>query len=68
MERKHISVDCQTCEMLDTATCADCIVTYICNREPEQAVIISMDEWRSMRSLNAAGLLPELQHKQRKTL
>ena len=29
-----------------------------------EVVVISMEEWRSMRSLNKAGLLPELQHKQ----
>jgi PHD/YefM family antitoxin component YafN of YafNO toxin-antitoxin module len=50
--------------MKDTVTCSDCIVTYICDRKPEEAVVISMEEWRSMRSLNKAGLLPELQHKQ----
>ena len=51
--------------MKDTVTCSDCIVTYICNREPEEAVVISIEEWRSIRSFNKAGLLPELQHAQR---
>ena len=64
MEENYISIDCRTCIMKDTVTCSDCIVTYICDRKPEQAVVISMEEWRSMRSLNKAGLLPELQHKQ----
>ncbi len=49
--------------MKDTVACSDCIVTYICDRKPEEAVVISMEEWRSMRSLNKAGLLPESQHK-----
>ncbi len=66
MEKNHLSIDCGTCEMLDTVTCLDCVVTYICGREPNEAIIISMDEWRSIRSLNAVGLLPELQHKQLK--
>jgi len=63
MKENYISVNCETCVMKDTATCADCIVTYICDRKPEDAVVISMEEWRSMRSLNKAGLLPGLQHK-----
>ncbi len=66
MKENYLSIDCGTCEMLDTATCLDCVVTYICGREPNEAVIISMDEWRSMRSLNEVGLLPELRHKQPK--
>ena len=64
MEENYISIDCRTCIMKDKVTCSDCIVTYICDRKPEEAVVISMEEWRSMRSLNKAGLLPELQHKQ----
>ena len=65
MDKNYISVDCRTCVMKDTVTCSDCIVTYICNREPEEAVVISIEEWRSIRSFNKAGLLPELQHAQR---
>ncbi|MDG1845833.1 MAG: hypothetical protein P8J01_05500 [Acidimicrobiales bacterium] len=64
MTENYLSVDCGTCEMIHTTTCKDCLVTYICDREPNEAVVISMDEWRSIRSLTGAGLLPDLQHKE----
>ena len=61
-----IEVDCATCVVRDTDACNDCLVTYICDREPGDAVIITMDELRAMRTLNEAGLVPGLRH-QRQT-
>lgn len=55
-------VDCATCVARNSIACDDCLVTYICDREPGQAVIISMDELRSMRALSDAGLVPALKH------
>ena len=57
-----IEVDCDTCVMRATAACDDCLVTYICNREPDEAVIVTIDELRSMRMLSEAGLVPSLKH------
>ena len=47
-----IEVDCATCVVRDTDACDDCLVTYICDREPGDAVIITIDELRAMRTLN----------------
>lgn len=58
-----IVVDCDTCVMRATAACDDCLVTYICDREPEQAVVITIDELRAMRTLSEAGLVPGLKHR-----
>ena len=58
-----LTVDCGVCVMRETAACEDCLVTYICDREPEEAVVITIDELRSMRSLSQAGLLPGLKHR-----
>lgn len=55
-------VDCATCVARNSIACDDCLVTYICDREPGVAVIISMDELRSMRALSNAGLVPALKH------
>ena len=39
-----IEVDCATCVVRDTDACDDCLVTYICDREPGDAVIITIEE------------------------
>lgn len=57
-----IEVDCATCVMRETDACGDCLVTYICDREPGDAVIITLDELRAMRTLTEAGLVPDLRH------
>lgn len=55
-------IDCATCVARHSDACDDCLVTYICDRKPGEAVIISMDEFRSMRTLSNAGLVPTLKH------
>ena len=62
MRENYLSVDCESCPLLETAACEDCLVTFICDRDPRAAVVISLDEWRSMKSMTKAGLLPELRH------
>lgn len=58
-----IEVDCDTCVMRATDACGDCLVTYICDREPDEAVIITIEELRAMRTLSEAGLVPDLKHR-----
>jgi len=48
--------------MQHTPACSDCVVTYLCDREPEQAVVIDIADLRAMRMLADAGLVPELRH------
>ena len=62
MESDTLEIDCDTCIMRNSDACGDCLVTYICNREPEDAVIVTIDELRSMRMLSEAGLVPSLKH------
>ena len=47
------------------SACADCVVTFICSREPGEAVVVDVAEERAMRLLSGAGLLPELRHVRR---
>lgn len=49
--------------MQHTDACDDCVVTYLCNREPDDAVIIELSDLRAMRMLADAGLVPELKHR-----
>ena len=48
--------------MRDTPTCDDCVVTFLCEREPDEAVLLDLSELQALRRLAAAGLAPELQH------
>jgi hypothetical protein len=60
-----LRIDCDECLMQGTSTCDDCIVTFICSREPDDAVIIDVAEERALRLLSGAGLIPELRHVRR---
>jgi hypothetical protein len=51
--------------MEGTPVCADCVVTYLCDREPDDAVIIDVVEARALRLLAQGGLAPALRHSPR---
>jgi hypothetical protein len=55
-------ISCHTCVLRHSEACDDCIVSFICNREPDDAVIIDVAEIRAIRLLTAGGLVPELRH------
>ena len=60
-----MTIDCDDCAMQGTSACADCVVTFICSREPGEAVVVDVAEARAIRLLSGAGLLPELRHVRR---
>ena len=53
--------------MKDSNICAECVVTFICNREPGEALVIDLEEERALRLLNKNGLVPPLRHLEIKT-
>ena len=55
-----LTIDCDCCTLRDTAACDDCVVSFLLEREPEDAVVIDADEARAMRMLERAGLVPTL--------
>jgi hypothetical protein len=57
-----ITIDCRDCACRNTATCDDCVVTFILDREPDDALVVDAEEHRTLRSLHAVGLLPGLRH------
>jgi hypothetical protein len=59
------TIDCDECAMQGTAACTDCVVTFICSREPGEAVVVDVAEERAIRLLSGAGLLPRLRHVRR---
>ena len=60
-----LSISCDDCVARETDACADCVVTFICGRDPADAVIIDAGEARAVRLLAGAGLVPELRHRRR---
>jgi RNA polymerase subunit RPABC4/transcription elongation factor Spt4 len=60
-----ITVECESCVMRDTEACRDCVVTFLVDREPDDAIVIDADEARAMRMLEQAGLLPSLRFQER---
>jgi hypothetical protein len=57
-----ITIDCADCVQAGTDLCADCVVTFICGREADDAVVVDVAELRALRMLGEAGLVPELRH------
>lgn len=71
MDERHdghdgsLRIDCADCAMQGTTACDDCVVTFICSRAPDEAVVIDVAEARAMRMLGHAGLVPRLRHVRR---
>jgi hypothetical protein len=60
-----MTISCDECSMQSTSACDDCVVSFICDREPEEAVVFDVAEARAMRMLQGAGLVPGLRHVRR---
>lgn len=58
-------IDCDDCTRQHTATCDDCVVTFLVGRDPDDAVVIDVAEERALRLLQDAGMVPELRHQPR---
>lgn len=55
-----LTIDCDRCTLQGTHACGDCVVSFLLDREPDDAVVIDADEARAMRMLERAGLVPAL--------
>lgn len=55
-----VAISCTDCCHRGTATCEDCVVTFLCNREPDDAVVIDVAEARGLRVLAQVGLVPTM--------
>ncbi len=56
------TIDCDDCEHLGTAVCDDCVVSFIVDRRPGDAVVVDAAEARAVRLLEGAGLVPGVRH------
>ena len=55
-------IDCDECALQHTSACDDCLVTFVLSRDPDDAVVIDVEEARAMRMLAQVGFVPELRH------
>jgi hypothetical protein len=62
---RGMEISCGDCVMQGTPACDDCVVTFICGREPDEAVIIDVAEARAVRLLGEVGLVPPLRQVRR---
>ena len=53
-------IDCRNCPRGHTASCEECMLTFITNREPDEAVVVDAAEFDALRRLGTAGLIPAL--------
>jgi hypothetical protein len=56
------TIDCDDCEHQRTAVCDDCVVSFIVDRRPGDAVVVDAGEARAVRLLERAGLVPGVRH------
>lgn len=59
------TIDCAGCAHRGTDVCDDCVVTFIVEREPGDALVVDADEARAVRLLERAGLVPGVRHEAR---
>lgn len=57
-----ITIDCDDCIRQHTPSCDDCVVTFICSRSPDEALVVDVTDRLALRQLHAVGLVPELRH------
>lgn len=59
------TIDCAGCAHRGTDVCDDCVVTFIVDRDPGDALVVDADEARAVRLLERAGLVPGVRHEAR---
>ena len=60
-----LTISCGDCVMDGTDACADCVVTFLCGRDADDAVVIDVEDIRALRLLERGGLAPSLRHRRR---
>ena len=60
MTSTTMTIDCDRCSLRATDACSDCVVSFVLDRAPDDALVVDADEVRAMRMLERAGLVPTL--------
>jgi hypothetical protein len=62
MRGTTLTISCDDCALDKTSACQDCVVNYLIDHDPADAIVINADEERAVRLLAGAGLVPGLRH------
>ena len=62
---ESLTISCAECELESSDACADCVVSFLLDRDPDDAIVIDAAEARAVRLLASAGLVPGLRHRRR---
>ncbi len=62
----ELVISCGDCAMAATSACDDCVVSFILEREPGDALVIDAEEERALRALGDQGLVPRSQYRPRR--
>ncbi len=65
MERGTVTISCHDCVLESSAACEDCVVSFVLERDADDALVIDAAEARAVRLLAGVGLVPELRHHRR---
>jgi len=60
-----LTISCDDCTLQATHACDDCVVSFLLDHDPADAIVIDADEARAVRLLEGAGLLPGIRHQRR---
>ncbi len=60
-----LTIDCFECQLQHSDACQDCLVSFIIDRDPKDALVLDVEEERAVRMLEKAGLLPRLRFAER---
>ena len=55
-----LTISCDECRMQHTPACEDCVVSFICERDPADDLVVDGAEVRALRLLGRSGLVPPL--------
>ncbi len=55
----EFTIDCRSCPEARSASCDDCVVTFINSREPDEAIVVDAGEFSAVRRLMSAGLVTD---------
>lgn len=65
MDSSVLTISCDDCALQATSACDDCVVNYLLDHDPADAIVIDAAEARAVRLLEGVGLLPGIRHQRR---
>jgi len=64
-DAETLSISCDDCAFQHSDRCDDCLVSFVCDLDEGEPLVLGPDERRALTLLTQAGLTPELRLRQR---